>query len=251
MIRFFISFWAIGFVFFSACLCTVNAQEQSKLSNDENVAIFFYKAGGLVPNFDRWIRERPPYKTISPARRNQVFLKEKKRLQKKYQTLNLSKDYISIKTFVRLLPEMLTNKDGKKSYFVKVIFDQGLDVFYFPYIFLEERIAVVPDQLQKHMSAEIESYQYDFISSYATGSSTFPMNIQLRVLQADLSQPYKMDGVEQWVLLTDVVSLDVWNQSNRLLWQYTAPWYISSETKDLYSLRDRGGVRSDPIKSIK
>ena len=46
----------------------------------------------------------------------------------------------------------------------------------------------------------------------------------------------KKDGKGQWMFLTDIASMSVWNKNGSLLWEYTAPWYVTPMRENLLDL---------------
>lgn len=249
MIRFFISFCC--FLSVVLAFSYAHAQKREKFSSAEDIAIAFYKSGRVVPNFKRWIEKRPPYKLTSPTRRPKVMEEEMLRLQTAYQQFNPSQDYLMIRTFVQLEPKENIDEEGVTSYELKMTFDKASEALYFPYEFLSERIVVMPAKLDKLMVSEINKYQYDMISEETRNSAVNMMVARLRVRKADLSRPYNIDGIEQWALTTDVVSLEVWSKQNRLLWEHSAPWYVSPHTKAINNLYDIRPSQSPSIGAIK
>ncbi|MEM9469853.1 MAG: hypothetical protein AAF988_06800, partial [Pseudomonadota bacterium] len=50
------------------------------------------------------------------------------------------------------------------------------------------------------------------------------------------SQPYDLDGRNQWIFKTNIASFTITTSDNLLLWQNIEPWYISPMKQDLDSL---------------
>jgi len=77
------------------------------------------------------------------------------------------------------------------------------------------------------------------------------MIIRLRPTESDFSKPYMIDGIAQWVMKADIVSLEIWSRQGRLLWEYTAEWYVSPNTKKLNNLFADRPVGSQEKGSVK
>ena len=107
-----------------------------KFATTEDIAIAFYKTGGIIPNFEKWIKERDPYRHTQWARRDEVFQQEMSRLQLAYKNYNPKEDFLLIRTFVRLDPSKTVDDEGNETYHLKTVFLEAPDALYFPYDFL-------------------------------------------------------------------------------------------------------------------
>ena len=244
-------FGAVLLLAFVMAPVSVEAQKRLKYSTTEDIAIAFYKTGGVVPNFDRWIKQREPY-TITPwARMDEVYQAEMSRLQLAYKNYKPKDDYLMIRTFVRLDTAKETTEDGENIYKLNTVFLRAPDALYFPYDFLDERIVVMPDKLDVHMNSTITKEQYDYISEAIPHSAKNTMVVRLLAKDSNTKKPYQIDGMQQWVMTADIASLEVWSRQGRLLWEYTAPWYVSPHTKKLNNLFDDGPVMNPDAGEIK
>lgn len=227
------------------------AQQRLKFSSTEDIAIALYKTGKKMPNFESWIKAREPYNLTPWAGREMLLKQEKSRLQLAYRNFNPDEDFLNIRTFVTLFPEEKADAQGKKTYSLPIRFSEAPEALYFPYDFLDQRIVVMPHKIDQLMQADITEAQFNTIKDAIRVSSKNTMIVQLRATEGDLSKPYMIDGLPQWVLKTEIVSLEVWSQQGRLLWEYTAPWYLSPNTKHLNSLFEKRPVGSTEKGSVK
>lgn len=227
------------------------AQKRLTFSTTEEIAIAFYKTGGVVPNFERWIKQRDPYINTPWARMEGVYNQELSRLQLAYRNFKPKDDYLLIRTFVRLITEKETDDEGKDIYKLKVVFIKAPDALYFPYDFLDERIMVMPDKLDIHMENIITKQQYDYISEAIPHSAKNTMIVRLLSKKADTKRPYMIDGMQQWLFTADIASLEIWSRQKRLLWEYTADWYISPHTTKLNDLYSKGPATNPDAGAIK
>ena len=228
------------------------AQNILKFATSEDIAIAFYKAGNTVPNFERWIKETEPYNLTPWAGRAEMMQQEKSRLQLAYRNFDKDKDFLNIRTFVLLDPKEQTDAKGQKTYGMKMVFSEAPEALYFPYEWLGERIVVMPHKIDKLMTTSLTESQYDLITRALPSSAKNTMIVQLRATEGDVSKPYKIDGLSQWVLKAEVVALEVWSKQGSLLWEYTAPWYVSPRTKklnNLYNDRPAAGKKG-AVKSL-
>ena len=230
---------------------SVSAQKRLKFSTTEDIAIAFYKTGGIVPNFERWIKEREPYNLTPWTRREGVMAEETARLQLAYTQFKPADDFLLIRTFVKLAPQKHVNDAGEKTYTLPVTFAKAPEALYFPYDFLDERIVVMPHKMDLLMNSPIDQTQYEFINKASKNSAQNTMIVRLRSTEADTSRPYKIDGLDQWVLKAEIVSLEVWSKKGALLWEYTVPWYISPNTIRLNRLYEGRPTETPEIGAVK
>jgi hypothetical protein len=228
------------------------AQKFINFSTSEDVAIAFYKTGGVKPNFKTWIKERDPYKHTPVARRPQVMDQEFERLQRAYSDFKPESDFLTIRTYVSLSPEQKINSKGKKTYNLPITFINAPDALYFPYDFMEQRIVVMPAKLDKLMNSDIDESQYNFIKEAIKSGHKQTMIVTMRANKADLDKPYDIDGLSQWALTADVVSMEIWDKNKRFIWEYSAPWYLAPEQQklnDLYADRPTESLEKGSVKS--
>lgn len=228
------------------------AQKRYEFSNTEDIAIAFYKTGGVIPNFERWVKERDPYIHTPWARREDVLKSETARLSLAYRAFKPKSDFITIRTFVNLTPQKHINPvDKKETYTLTIQFTEAPDALYFPYDFLGERIVLMPYEINKIFKAAINPNQYNFIEENLRQSPKNTMIIKMRTREADLSRPYKIDGLDQWVLKTDIITSEVWSKSGRLLWEYTEDGYISPQQQKLNNIYEERPIESKERGAIK
>lgn len=218
-----------------------------KISSTEDVVIAFYKTGGAIPPFEKWIKLREPYRTTPVARRPAMMEQEKQRLQSLYAGFDPSKDLLSIKTQIIARTSAAQNPDDpeKTDYRLNMKFSVG-DAHFFPYDFIDERFAVIPQEIQEHLNPFIIKEQYEYLSQQLGKGKPVTLIMELRPVKADMEAPFDMDGTGgginrkdgkgQWMFLTDIASMSVWNKNGSLLWEYTAPWYVTPMRENLLNL---------------
>jgi hypothetical protein len=213
-------------------------QQRLKFSNTEDIAIAFYKTGHVVPNFKSWVTKRAPYNLTPPARRSRVMKAELLRLKTAYKEFNPQKNLLLIRTVVHLTPQIKQNKEGKSIYTLNLQFDKSNDVFYLPYEFLDQNIMVVPQKLQSLKTYQISEFEYNRIKSLPVLKKGHPLVMRLKPRNADFKYPYDVDGLAQWAFTTDIASMEIWNKRQGLIWEYTAPWYLSPHQQKIQTLYD-------------
>ncbi|MEZ5903536.1 MAG: hypothetical protein R3D88_09610 [Alphaproteobacteria bacterium] len=237
------------------------AQERLTPADAEDVAIAFYKTGGLVPNFKNWIEEREPYNLTPLALRPQVMEEELLRLNTAYKNFNPEKDFLIVKTTALLKTQknvvVVTDEQGeeteKNEYELIIRFDQKSDVLYFPYQFLEQNIMIVPLKLKDLKTTPLNKLDFERIRGATSENIPVPFILRLRAQKADIEQPYEVDGFDQWALSTEVVSMETWNENGSLLWEYSAPWYVSPHSEKIHKLydeREKQELEFDETKAV-
>ena len=227
------------------------AQSRSKAFSPEEVAIAYYKSGDVVPNFEKWIKDRDPYKHTAWAKRVKVYEEELARLALAYQQYDPKNDFIIVRTTANLEPKKVlreTNEDLQEGeeqydYFLNAKFTSAPDALYFPYDFLKERIILMPYQLTDVMNSPITKQTYDRLFEKRSQRKKLTTIFRLKPDEADFSQPYMIDGLEQWVFKTRIATVEFWSTSGSLVYERSADWYLSPNTvnlRELYEERPTG-----------
>ena len=215
------------------------AQGIIKFSTSEDVVIAFYKTGKTVPNFKRWARESYDHRHAAVTRKPRIFEREMTRLQNKYNSYNTKSSLLTLRTYVRLDTETMLNAQGQEEYKMNIEFTRAKEALYFPYDFMGERIAVMPHKLDLLLKPDLSETQYKMIEGSTSKSRENIMIVRLQPRQSDLSRPHMIDGMEQWLFITDIISMEIWTTSGSFLWEYNKPGYTSPETKKLQGLYGR------------
>ena len=235
------SFTTIILILFSF---SAQAQQDQKASTAEDVAIAFYKLGGITPKFTNWITEIDPYIHTPVARRPMVMEQERERLNKAYQNFRASEDFLIVLTKANLIPtahqERIKDKEGKqeiiKHYNLEIDFGQNVDLFYIPYEFAGQNFMVVPDKIQSLTHHTLHEFDYNRIRTNTTQKKAVPLILRLKPYDADIEKPYNVDGLDQWALKAEIVSMETWDRKGSLIWEYSAPWYVSPNSKKIKKL---------------
>lgn len=244
-------FFTFLFLGAGALYHSANAQGRVEFATTRDVVIAFYKTGGTLPNFENWIKKRPPYNETPWAHREAMLEKEGLKLLREYQNFNPETDFLNVRTSVNLTPSETINANKQPAYNLSIRFDQAPDAQYFPYEFLGERFILLPRGMRDVMNVQITPSQYQFLTDAKADNRSHTMIMSLRAYEADLSQPHEIDGLFQWVLKTDIVSLEVWNRRGRLLWEHTAPWYTSPNNIKLNKLYNDKPTNSSERGAVK
>jgi len=231
----------LSFIILTLSGTTAFAQT-STYSSGEDIAIAFYKTGDIAPNFTNWIENTAPYINTPWAKREDVMKKERGRVLERFNQYNPLESDLTIRTKVILeaqeVFEEIDENIVETTYFLNISFLDNEDVMYFPYVHANQNYAVMPFGLEKITRTEINKPEYDFYIENLIPKRPYYLNIDMRANQAVTKRPIEMDGINQWVLKTNIASSEIWDQNDALIWEYTAPWYTSPELEKLQNIYD-------------
>lgn len=213
----------------------------------EDVAIAYFKTANIKPDFDKWARGSEAFKSIAPARVPEFVEKEKQRLLKKWNERGADGFIFEINAPVSIELKTVTDEKGQEKYLMEIAFEEG-KVDYFPYAFQDYNFAVIPHGMETMLVQELPKSQFDLLFQEFVETAAGPaiLRIQLKPSKSYTGQPYEMDGVEQWILLTDIATMALASVKNEAqLWNYGAGWYVSPDTKAVQDLY-KGGAQAAP-----
>jgi len=222
-----------------------SAQPFEAIADHKDIVIAFYRTAGYIPNFHKWITEDRLYRTTPLARRKMVYDEEIEKLQSKYMGFDPAEDFLTIKTEARtIISKKVTygeEEQPETEYFLELSFVKAPEATFFPYEFMDDKFAVIPKNLQNHLKLKIPEAQYERILRFLGETGKADMTFKLKPVEANIKSPVKLAGGHYWTLMTDIASMALWTDSGFLLWEYTAPWYVSPTTQllqDLYVDKD-------------
>ncbi len=230
---------------------TAQAQKSQRAATSEQVALAFYRMGNAVPNWENWIKSTAPYNLTPWAHREKIFKQEQLRLQNAYAKFNPERHFLIVHTKVMMQPNKKIDEDGKESYHLPIKFKSAPEAEFFPYDFLTDRIIIVPYKLKGIMNDEIEKNEYDFLIKNNASGKEFTMVAQLRADEANIEKPLVINKVNNWALYTDIVSMSIWNNDGILLWEHSAPWYVSKTKRDINQLYIKRTIETRPPRVLK
>lgn len=245
-------FW-VFFLSFIAFVQTIHAQEKSNFATAEDVAIAFYKTANIVPDFKDWIKKQQPYSTTALARRPKIMEQELIRLKGLYSQYDPLTDILRIKTSSLILPFKTNNDSGQEVYGVSVILDPDKAIEYFPYEYLDRNIMLVPNKFKSMKAHSISKFEYERIKKMVKPKMRYPLMLNFLAKKADIDFPYEVDGIAQWAFSVDIASIESWTNEGRLIWEYSAPWYLSKNEmriKNLYQENPEESSLSGYVKPL-
>tara|TARA_B100000508_G_scaffold67106_1_gene52397 strand:+ start:692 stop:1438 length:747 start_codon:yes stop_codon:yes gene_type:complete len=221
--------------------------QQVNASSSEDVALLFYKTGSAIPNFTSWIEETPEYHHTPWAKREKKMRAEKNKLALRYQNTSPENDLIKIKVPVELSLQIIEENTEKPIHVLSLKFVGANNIDYFPYKFMEQNIAVIPTNLKLFKNNKISKKKFIAIKPLAekARNNIFSAIIELQAQNVDITQPYNLDGIDQWIFRTRIAIFSVFDSKNNVIWERMEPWYTSPITENLNNLYD-GQYKEEP-----
>ena len=225
------------------------AQMTEKTSNEEDVAIAFFKTSGTNPDFEKWAKGHKDYARQSVVEAPDFVYREEQRLMKLFRKYNPQEDVLTIGTTVTVNLKAVNEKDGSESFWMYLNFTDEA-VTYFPFKFQDYKIAVIPQKIDTLLIQPLQKEQYLMMRADFKDKSVGPakMYLGLKPVKAYVHQPYKIDNNDQWALLTDIATMALHSaNTGSSMWYYTADWYVSPKADILRGIYQRGQtVRNAP-----
>lgn len=205
----------------------------------KDVFMAFFKAGDTSPDFEKMAEGHPDYPLVPRARQDSFLREEKTRLIAEWRAYNPEEDLLLVR--VPIFTEIARMQDdaGNDSYTLTLTLEQGDNVF-FPYEYLDYKIAVLPQKIDELLYHQIPKSQYDLILNAMEGKKRgiAHMWFRLKPVKSYMNQPYDIGGVDQWVLLANIAGLSLVTKNGENLWNYAAQWYVSPVKDDLLDIYD-------------
>lgn len=238
--------WLIGLVlvcsaFFPAMLC---AQQMltDRTSTAEEVAFTFYKLSKTKPDFKRWAdnTEIPRSVTVAeyPAYRRALL----RRLISLYDSYDPEQSLtVRVKASISMRIRPKYSMDNAPFVpGVEISLGDDKKTPYFPYRVADQWVSIVVKDLERVLSINLsEGSLGKFRHAFRLlGPGPRPVTIMMRLkpLSADATAPMHLNGIDQWLLLTEIVNASLWNADGELVWEIQDRNYVSPEQKEIEDL---------------
>lgn len=203
-----------------------------RITEEERAVFAFFKAGGISPDYDKWIKGGEAYFAVSEKYKDDFFLQENLRLGRGYTKFDPNIDFLSISAPIIV---RLSDQDDKQ-HKVEFSFFQNVrsytPTFDFPYV-KGEIISLVVNQLGYFSSLEIPDAQYEYIRARVPDSDDLfrgVLEMKVRVKSSDMSKAYPIDyRHSRWIMVGEIAYIKCRLPSVRdgevVLWDHSASWY--------------------------
>ena len=211
----FISAAAIAVVVLMLSIQTAPAQQQfldglrmTPQADSMHISMLFHKMAGFQPDFETWIENSEEYKK-TPKQQRRSYINERLDVLHDYYTRIKTDDPIVV-YFRTQVPPYDRENGGFQIQGVKK------DMF-FGYKHEGGQFAVVPTDALQYQWFTIPKENAP--SSYTDLGGTAIFHFHLRPRSIDTSTPYLLDGAPHWLIATEVVEIQMWDQKNKTpLW---------------------------------
>lgn len=240
--------------------------DSSKYSDTEKVLFAFSKLSNVPPDYESLINSSDYYKRQSPITRLDLMKSETARLQEGFNNYNPEDDLVHIVADVEITwnkkdfpgnwnnlvsqPQFGASDSAaveSKIYHIAFGAAAGGDKTspFFPFFLGRLWIAVVPKDIGAFLNLSLNMTDfYQFMRKLGIkpgfGHSPAIIEMMLRPVSANATEPVEIDGVVYWPMLVEIANLTIWT-SNRdhIIWSYDAPWYETKDQKDMRDLYDK------------
>lgn len=227
--------------FFPAMLC---AQQMltDRTSTAEEVAFTFYKLSKTKPDFKRWAdnTDIPRSVTVAeyPAYRRLLL----RRLISLYNAYDPEKSLtVRVRANISLRARPKYSLEGTSfAPGVEISLGDDKKTPYFPYRVADQWVSVVVKDLQRVLSINLSEdslgrFKHAF-RLLGAGERPVTIMIRLKPLSADATAPMHLNGIDQWLLLTEIINASLWNAEGELVWEIQDRNYVSPEQKEIEDL---------------
>jgi hypothetical protein len=107
---------------------------------------------------------------------------------------------------------------------------------YFPVQPGKRDIALIMKDFKRFREIPLKPLEANYIDSRASDSEDIIMYLVLQPLEADAKTPIRLDGIQQWPLLTRIARLGLYNENDETIWEYKAPWFTTKEAREVRDL---------------
>lgn len=241
--------FAVFSLFFGLFAFPNFAQSQSnqRYSETEKAGFAFYALSQGTPDFASWVKSTTAYQKAIPAERVQMLQRQTLRLQQEFLNFTPEDSIIHVTTKATIhYGRNIRDKSDKNDNKIVIHFSDKNGQPYFPFPMGESWVAAVASGLQNQKTIEMDEDEYKTIRSVVSRGKKLnyravaDIELYLRPVSVDAKKPHNLDGVEVWLLMCDVLSLQIWKPGHTaLIWKYEAPDYISNRRSEVLGLFGR------------
>lgn len=187
----------------------------------KTVYLLFTKMAKRDFNAGNIITSMQAYKSASPDMRLQMLTAQKAPLEAEYAGIDPKTQIVVIRTAVNIHAE-LSPRPGLRVNLNSA--DKAPASIYFPYTYADMNIALIPDRLEAFVDIPLKVPEATAAAAKIRDNAA-TMVIEMVPLSADARSPMALDGLDQWLLMTRIVSVAYYNQSMDTIWQWQAADY--------------------------
>jgi hypothetical protein len=206
-------------------------------SSSTDVGMVFYKMIGAQPDFDSWVTSESRYRNAPPDQQAGLLATERTKLEIAFNALDVKKTPLVVRTAVNLKIASIPG-DTKRN--LEVTFPAEGNV-YFPYTVGGQNISIIPNGIDLYRRIPLTSAEAASIQGRLNYNGSATMVVEIVPVKADGSQPMRLDGIDQWLMIGEIGFIGFYNNSLEVVWSFHAPWYIRKGQQDLFNLHGSAG----------
>lgn len=221
---------------------------EDEYSSSEKVGFAFNKIAKTTPRYETWVKYSDRYAKTPEAERSMMLQSQTYRLEKGFNIFNLDEDLIKISAVAHVY---FTNANGrsmgverKNGYRPMLIKVNETKNTYFPVHIGNSWVAVIPSDTNLFESINIKDDVYDRFKKYASKENVYKvvrLEIWLRPDSVDNKKPMTLEGKPMWLMMARVANMELWDMdAKNLIWSHSAPWYTSTQAKEMLDLYQNG-----------
>ncbi len=189
-------------------------------SSPEEIAFSFAKLTNTIPDIKMIIKGTKRYQEAMAIEKSRIIEEMEDDIKIKYLKFDKSENYLVIHSNIVVESVLSPNKDNG----LKLNFSDS-EIPYFPYIFGDNIISVIPDNLEQFKFVYIPRYDLFSIAKDIDVSGNNLMELILKPYFADNKKTIKMDGFDHYIIKAKIAQISIYGKDNKLLWRQTADWY--------------------------
>jgi hypothetical protein len=234
-------------------------QEPPAVTGEEKAIFAYFKLGKKSPDYEKWIKSSPGYKSSPSGKQIQYLIKESLRLDSGFGEYSLDNDPITI--FLDIMAKVTSPDEHGKSYFISelsgVDFSNG-QIPSFNFHYADDDVVLVVFDITKLGLMPLTPEQYKVITEKNNEIDSFypaKLTLHIRPSEADHETPVFSDtGKTMWLMSGKIAymrcSYDdlLHGETDKQIWDYVAPWY-----KEIYDEKTKVKVVEypDPFEILK
>lgn len=195
-------------------------------------AFAYHKLVGSTPAFETIAKNRQAYKDAGEREEPKVLKQITQRLRSRFQEMEARQELLTLRTKLQMKVKRQQQKDKDV---LKLRLPENRPL-YFPMQPGKRKIAVIMQDFKRFREIPIEPMEANYIESRATSEEDIIMYLQLQPVDADGTKPIRLDGVQQWPLLTRIARMGLYNREKETIWEYKAQWFTTEQGDDVRKL---------------
>lgn len=222
--------------------CYAQATYQSlRASSPEDVIIAFYRFSGKTPDFTLWAELSEDYINAHSVNKQRFLEMERRRLIKKYKEYTPDRDLINIyfNAEIKATPILKDTNDTDRKYLLEITLSEH-DADYFPFVYNDLWVAVIPDGLESKKKHVISADMYDRLGRRIGLSVERAVNavVVMSIIpkSVDSDNPMLLDGQYQWLMMSDIAYIFIQNNEGQVIWSNKADWFTSHTEQEIINL---------------